>query len=136
MPPLNCGVMRTETLTASSLLALLESGDVARLRAAIAEPLRAFGRGLAEPGRSAPIELATTGESMVVTLKHVTSLLTAHIEHKLSALELRYLANALDISPDARYDSEAVCQAVSGLSSDEEIDAVEVLRELDRGAAA
>jgi len=128
--------MRTKVLTLSSLLALLERGDVSALRARIAEPLRAFGRGLAERGRSAPIQLASTGKPALVTREHVAALLNAYVGHELSAPELRYLANALDLSPDAKYDSEVVCQSVSSLSSDEEFDAVELLRELGRGAAA
>jgi hypothetical protein len=128
--------MRTEVLTLSSLLVLLEGGDVSRLRARIAEPLRAFGRGLAERGRSAPIELAITGKSTLVTREHVAALLNAYVGHELSATELRYLATAFDISPDAKYGSEVVCQAVSSLASDEDFDAVELLRELGSGAAA
>ena len=128
--------MRPETLTLSSLLALLKDGNVDGVRARIAEPLRAFSRGLAERGRSAPIELRTTDEPALVTRAHVTVLLNAYIERKLSPIELRYLASALDISPDAKYDSEVVCQVIFSLSSDEEVDAAQLLRELDHGAAA
>ncbi len=123
-------------LTLSSLLALLERGDVSGLRARIAEPLRAFSRGLAERGRSAPIELAVAGKSALVSREHVAAPLNAYVGHELSASELRHLANALDISPDAKYGSEVVCQALSILSSNEEFDAVDLLRELGGGAAA
>src|SRR5688572_13556417 len=106
-------------MTLSSLLALLESGAIAQLRADIAAPLKAFQRGMSERGRSAPIELSGTGTPALVGETHVANLITAYVSDQLSGVELHYVASALDISPEAEYSSEIVRDVVFTLSSPE-----------------
>ena len=123
-------------MTLSSLLMLLEQGALIQIRTAIAKPLVAFRRGLAERGRSAPVELNTVGQSSAVKAAHIVVLLNAHANDSLSKIELRYLANAIGLSPDASFDSNAVRDVISQLSDNDAIDVEQVLKELRSGAAA
>ena len=91
---------------------------------------------LLERGRSAPVELDTVGESSVVKAAHVAVLLNAYDEDSLSQIELRYLASAIDLSPDASYDSNAVRDLISRLSDSDAVDIAQLLEELRGGAAA
>jgi hypothetical protein len=88
-----------------------------------------------ERGRSSPVELDTVGESAVVTAAHVAVLLNAYDKNSISQIELRYLATALDLSPDASYDGN-VRDVVSRLSDSDAVDVAQMLQELRSGAAA
>ena len=123
-------------MTLSSLLELLERGAISDVSAAIARPLVVFRRGLLERGRSTPVELDTVGNSSIVKATHVAALLNAYDNDSLSQIELRYLASAIDLSPDASYDSNAVRDVVSHVSDSDEIDVAKLLEELRSGAAA
>jgi hypothetical protein len=85
-------------VTLSALLGLLERDAIADVRSAIAAPLQAFRRGLAERGRSAPVVLDREAKSPAVHPSHVRALLEAYVAGKLESVELYYLANVLTLS--------------------------------------
>ena len=95
-----------------------------------------FRRGLAERGRSAPVELENVGKVSRVTGAHVAVLLNAHGEGLLDDTELRYLSTALDLSPDASYESDLVREVVSHLSDGSKVDVAQLLEELRSAGAA
>ena len=129
-------------MTLSLLLALLERSAFQQLRSEIAVPLESYSRGLKERGRSSPIVLTEMGTPAVVREVHVENLIKAYLSGELSAIELDYLANALDLSEDADYATKAVREAVFALSTPEINGRLSadhltgLLHELGRGATA
>jgi len=93
-------------MTLSSLLAWLDSGAIERVRTEIARPLRAFERGLAERGRSAPVELDREAVSPPIRRGHLRALLGAYVSGTVSSVELYYLANVLALS-DADFSDDS-----------------------------
>jgi hypothetical protein len=97
-------------MTLSSLLALLDSEAFEQVRSEIARPLQAFERGLAERGRSAPVELDREAVSPLIESAHLRSLLEAYLAGKLTRVELYYVANVLALS-DAGFSDESAQDA-------------------------
>jgi hypothetical protein len=88
-------------VTLSSLLAWLERDAIEQVRSEISRPLQAFRRGLAERGRSAPVELDREEESPVIGRAHVRALLEGYVAGKLERVELYYIGNVLVLSDAA-----------------------------------
>ena len=72
----------------------------------------------------------------MVKAAHVAVLLNAYDNGSLNQIEIRYLASALGLSPDASYDTNAVRDVVSHLSDSDTVDVAQLLEELRSGAAA
>lgn len=129
-------------MTLSLLLVLLERGAFQQLRSEIAVPLESYSRGLKGLGRSCPVVLRETGTPAVVREVHVENLIKGYLSRELSAIELDYVANALDLSEDADYATEGVREVVFALSTPEingQLSAdhlTGLLHELGRGATA
>ena len=94
-------------MTLSSLLALLDSEAFEQIRSQIARPLQAFERGLAERGRSAPVELDGEAVSPLIEPGHLRSLLAGSLAGKLTRVELYYIANVLALSDAGFSDTSA-----------------------------
>ncbi len=87
------------------------------LREAIAEAIPAYRSRLAELGRSAPLDIECDGALLVIAAPHLTRLCEAYLARHLDAVELSYIATALDLAPDFRFVSDMIEEFAFLLSS-------------------
>jgi hypothetical protein len=97
---------------------LSSSGNGAELKAVIQSALPAYRRGLAERGRSAPVELLEEGHSISITQGQLENLCGWYLSGEIDDVEVEYVAGLLDLSEDFQYD-EVVGDAIFMLSSSE-----------------
>jgi len=98
---------------------LSDPGNGAALREAIAEAMPAYRHGLAEKGRSCPVAVQSDGSLLVISASHLVALCEAFLDEQIDAVELDYLATALELAPDFQFVSEDVEDITSFLSSQE-----------------
>jgi hypothetical protein len=73
--------------------------------------------GLAEKGRSCPVVIRSDGSLLVVAASHLEALCEAFLDEQIDAVELDYLASALELAPDFQFVSEEIEDFTSFLSS-------------------
>jgi hypothetical protein len=106
-------------LKSSELNRLLSSsGNGAQLKAAIQPAMSTYRRGLAERGRSAPLELHEEGHDLVISREQVENLCGWYLRGEIDKVELEYVAGILDLSEDFQYGGD-VGDAILMLSSPE-----------------
>jgi hypothetical protein len=108
-----------EMITSAALFELLGpsvNGD--ELKASILSGVPAFQRGRSVSGRSAPVEIQSTGKSLLVTRAHLEILCLRYLKGEIDDVELEYVANMLDLCPDFVYD-ESVADAIFAPASPE-----------------
>jgi hypothetical protein len=98
---------------------LSDPGNGAALREAIAEAMPAYRLGLAEEGRSCSVAVESDGSLLVIAASHLVVLCEAFLDEQIDAVELDYLATALELAPDFQFISEDVEDITSFLSSQE-----------------
>jgi hypothetical protein len=89
------------------------------LREAIAPALPAYRHGLAERGRSCPVVIQCDGSFLTIAASHVAALCEAFLDEQLDAVELGYVATALELAPDFHFISDEVQECTFFLSSPE-----------------
>jgi hypothetical protein len=103
---------------ASDLYELLNTADSGEaLREALAPAMPGYRRGLAEGGRPAPILVEPDEAVLVVARSHLASLCEAFLAAHIDAVELGYVATALERVPDFRFVSEEVEECAFLLST-------------------
>jgi hypothetical protein len=89
-----------------------------------------------------PIQLVHSGVSCQVELEHVVTLGQAYVNDQLTELEFEYIANAIDISPDAKFFAPGLREVVGAFaeSSDDrpvtKEEVLELLASVSHGATA
>ncbi len=76
----------------------------------------AYRQGLAEPGQPAPVAVDCDGALLIVAAEHLATLCDAFLNGHLDAVELGYLATALELAPDFQFVSERIEDITSLLS--------------------
>jgi hypothetical protein len=95
------------------LLSSLENGS--DLKAAIQTAIPAFRKGLAERGRSAPVDIQDVGRRFEVRHEHIQNLCRWYLDGDINAIELEYVASILDLS-EAFHFPEDVAEAIFDLA--------------------
>jgi hypothetical protein len=97
-------VALTKEMKSSELYYLLESPDSGiKLKSAIQDAIPSYRRGLAERGRSAPIQVQSDGISHNISKEHIVNLCTIYLAGHIDEVELEYVANCLELSDDFQY---------------------------------
>ena len=77
-----------------------------------------YRRGLAERGRSAPIQVQSDGTSHNISKEHIVNLCTFYLSGHIDEVELEYIANCLELSEDFQY-NDFISDILFRLSSPE-----------------
>lgn len=84
------------------------------LREAIAPAMPAYRYGLAERGRVAPVVIESDGALLVIANEHLANLCEIFMAGHLDAVELGYVATALELAPDFQFVSGQI-EDIAGL---------------------
>ena len=99
--------------------ALAGNGASRQIRAIISPGIEAFRRGRRERGKSAPVFLSDGPRNCEVDAKCLLNLMDAFLSGDLDAIELEYVANAIELSPTLSSSGPLVDEILMELSNPE-----------------
>jgi len=104
-------------MKSSELVRCLDvDGGIPKLKQKMAVSIKEFSYGLRVKGGSAPISLAIENKEVLVEVIHVKSLCKAYLDGTIDAMELEYVASALDICPDFKFVTDNLREIIRNLS--------------------